>query len=549
LLIALPSLLPSLTLPFHPDELQVIAPADGIATTMAQPLDLWGFSSGVPDEVRAFVQRGYFPWYTAAGFKYQLWRPLSSAVLLGHHAVFGSHRVGYQVGAWLWYLAAVVIAALIFRRSLPAVPAAVALLLFAVNPYHRQPVAWLSAGHYLFVLVPSLLGVWAHLRWREERWRPGLPLSVTGFVLGLLAGEVALQVIAYVVAYQLLSGAQRNRRLSGLLPVLVVVVAYLAAYRLLGRGMHGLDVYRDPFDDHARYLAGVLRMLPRMLAGLVTDLGVWMTPIPHPLFLTAGFLVVVSLLLRRGGCGGAGWLGAGALLACLPALGGPVGHRSFLVPSLGSSAVLALVICRGVQALRDSGAPGWERALAALAVPILIVLHVVLTPWEAATAINDLRRASLGFASVSRLAIDPASDRDVIALVAPPDPEGQWAGLVRQVLTGRRTRSWLSLSTTREAHEITRTGPETFELGPVSSRPFNVRFFRNPTTDPMPEGTEVATGRLRVRVVSAEEGVPTRIRVVCDRALDDPSLAFVAWSRGGFSEVQWPPIGQSLVLP
>src|SRR6185436_7969447 len=98
----------------------------------------------------------------------------------------------------------------------------------------------------------------------------------------------------------------------------------------------------------------------------------------------------------------------------------------------------------------------------------------------------------------------------------------------------------LSLSTTREAHEITRTGPETFELGPVGSRPFNVRFFRNPTADPMPEGTEVATGRLRVRVVSDQEGVPTRIRVVCDRALDDPSLVFVTWSPGGFSEVQLP---------
>jgi hypothetical protein len=37
--------------------------------------------------------------------------------------------------------------------------------------------------------------------------------------------------------------------------------------------MHGLDVYRDPFDDRARYLAGVLPDAASMLAGLVTDLG------------------------------------------------------------------------------------------------------------------------------------------------------------------------------------------------------------------------------------------------------------------------------------
>ena len=92
-------------------------------------------------------------------------------------------------------------------RLSPAVSAALAgtggvpaLFLFAVDESHLFAALWLANRNALVAAVPVLFGLCAHLRWREDGWRWGLPLSLGGYVVGLLGGETALGALAYLAA-------------------------------------------------------------------------------------------------------------------------------------------------------------------------------------------------------------------------------------------------------------------------------------------------------------------------------------------------------------
>src|SRR6185436_13829292 len=112
------------------------------------------------------------------------------------------------------------------------------LLLFVIDDGHWQALGWLSGRHGLVALAPALLGVAAHLRWREDGWRWGLPLSLVGYAVGLLGGEMALQALAYVAAYELLHKDSLWQRIKSLAPAAVLVFLYLLLYRSLGYGAH-----------------------------------------------------------------------------------------------------------------------------------------------------------------------------------------------------------------------------------------------------------------------------------------------------------------------
>jgi hypothetical protein len=58
---------------------------------------------------------------------------------------------------------------MLYRRLRPAGTAAFALLLFAIDDAHWMPIVWSAARNGPVSMVPSLLGLGAHLRWREQR--------------------------------------------------------------------------------------------------------------------------------------------------------------------------------------------------------------------------------------------------------------------------------------------------------------------------------------------------------------------------------------------
>ncbi|MCP4808085.1 MAG: hypothetical protein GY884_22300 [Proteobacteria bacterium] len=148
-----------------------------------------------------WVESGMVPWWLDPALDIRFLRPLSTLTHVIDHQLFGTWAVGPHAHGILWYVASVVVVGLFLREVLPERIAWISTLLFALDDAHWYAALWIANRNALVALVPALLGLVAHIRWRRG-WRPGLPLSVLGLALGLAGGEPALGVFALLLAYQ-----------------------------------------------------------------------------------------------------------------------------------------------------------------------------------------------------------------------------------------------------------------------------------------------------------------------------------------------------------
>ena len=65
--------------------------------------DEFVFSDGDPQHVRALVERGGLPWWSHPRLKIAFFRPLSSALMVMDHALFGRGTFGPHLHSALWY--------------------------------------------------------------------------------------------------------------------------------------------------------------------------------------------------------------------------------------------------------------------------------------------------------------------------------------------------------------------------------------------------------------------------------------------------------------
>ncbi|MEZ4240737.1 MAG: TauD/TfdA family dioxygenase, partial [Myxococcota bacterium] len=269
LLSAVLCFLPALGGGFFGDDYVFLASLAGSPPCTCRPFDLDAYASGDPREIAALVQSGTFPWWTAPDLKIALFRPLASALLQLDHALFGTWAAGYHAHSLLWFLALIAALGAVLRRVLPPGLAAVAVVVFAVDQSHWYTVSWISNRHALVSAVAAMAMLWAHLRWRREGWRPGLPLSLLAQGAALAAGEGGLSALGFVVAYELAGAEDGPRaRLRAVLPSLGVAAGYLALYGALGYGAHGAGAFVDPLSEPLRFVARAAVIAPAMLAEL-----------------------------------------------------------------------------------------------------------------------------------------------------------------------------------------------------------------------------------------------------------------------------------------
>jgi hypothetical protein len=554
--LALALLAPSLGLGFLMDDYALVATLDGSRSGMATPLSLYTLSNGVRDEVQGAIARGALPWWTSPEFRFALFRPLSSALLVVEHALFGHAPAGYHLHSLIWYGALVVVVGALLYRALRPSLAALALLIFAVDDAHVGPAGWVCNNHAVVAATAASLGLLAHMRLREDGWRPGVALSCAGFAAGLLAGETALQVMAVLFAYEIFGRDDRLRqRLRALAPATAVAVVYLAAYRGLGFGVRGGAAYIDPLGEPVRVAARGLRVVPALLGDLL--LGFPSGEPATPAMIAAGaagtalFAALTLALARRFSARearAARWLAAGGALSLIPALGAPAGGRLLLVASVASAAVAALLLRAGLEAICERRSAS-RLARFALVAPwaALGAVHLVLAPVMTQVLLSTLRGWSRGQASVVR-SLDIDEDRAVVELWAPNYAYGTLAGLTRGVLAGTPVRSWHTLAMAPHDIEVTRTGDRTLELSVRGGRMLDNFFegtYRSPA-DGMEAGTTVVSDEMVARVLSSDRGAPTRIEFRFARSLDDPALQFVAFRGGTLQRVALPPVGERL---
>ncbi|MBZ5569428.1 MAG: tetratricopeptide repeat protein [Acidobacteriia bacterium] len=197
------------------------------------------------------------------------YRPLFLLWMRVMHAVFG------LTPGW-WHLMSIalhlVATWLVYRLGLRLLgsrrAAAVAAMLFGVNPVHIEAVAWISGNTETLVAIACMATFLAYLNWRDGGTKRAwwLTASVMLYVVSVLLKETGVVMPGVILAYEILAPDENagrrtrfNLRRTALLlaPYAVITLAYLGARGAVLRGVVS--------PMHHRPLASVVLTWPKIL--------------------------------------------------------------------------------------------------------------------------------------------------------------------------------------------------------------------------------------------------------------------------------------------
>lgn len=413
---------PAIRAPMFLDDFLHRAMVEGSFPGQRGVFDLYDF---VGDDNRtALLERGFLPWWAEPNLTIRFFRPLASALLYVEHRSFAAPALPMHLHSFAWWIAAVAGARALFRRALEPRAARIAAVVFALAPCHALPLGWVANRATLIALALGTFALLTYVRWREERRPERALLAASLFALALFGGgEYALAFGGYVLAIETTRRAEAwSRRLTGIAPLVVPTLAYLAVRGALGYGSRGSGFYSDPIHDLGSFgaLAPVRAASLFGSAWLTLDVGWWRYGTIAPWVLgavvtasaVAGFLLVrhklESLEPRRRAS--TTWLGLGSLLAVLPTLAVTPSVRVLGVAMLGVAAVVGTFLDHEWFPRRDASGP--TRGIYHLAPLVGVTLafaHLVHGPGSAWLGGTRHRASALDFVSrveIARAKID-----------------------------------------------------------------------------------------------------------------------------------------------
>lgn len=540
---------------FMADDLMQLSIVEGLSPAAAWTgwLDLYTIADGNPAHVLAMKNAGLFPWFFEPGFEMRFLRPLSSALLWLDHAAFGLHPSGYRMHGVLWSLALVAAVGCVLRRALPGRASGIAVLIFVLSGI-QAIFCWTAARHVVIAAALGFAGFAAHLRWREQAWRPGALLSVLALLLSLAASEVGIAVATYLLAYELLGSPDKvANRLRGAAPTLLVIVAYLVLWHGLAHRASAGTGYLDPLHDPWLFLSELPARLAVLLGGVVLGGGadLWvLRPDLRAAMAALGALisVVFAGLLTLCWRGLAteerrqvNWLTFATVASAVPFSGTPIGSRCLLVPFAGGSALLAVVLVHWWDSWRQR--IGFAYRSLGAACLLLAVIHLGLAPLTRLGLPVLLQRgmAERAATAVRDAELDPLtlSTKTVIVLVAPDLVIGLHSGFYRVLHRLPQPAAWHVLSWAPGAHHFTRTTADTLEAS-VDSGALN--------SSSLGVETVITTRAMAATVLATDGHGPSRVRFQLRQSLDDASVVLLSWENGRLRRIAPPPIGTELIL-
>ncbi|HEX3697610.1 MAG TPA: hypothetical protein VH374_19720 [Polyangia bacterium] len=566
--------LPALTAGFYADDYVQLTKLESPTPLSARLSSLFTFSPGGA-ATSDLIASGQLPWWTSPQFQVRFFRPLSAALMIADHALFGLRPLGYHLHNLLWWLLWLAGTALLFRRVLSPPLALLAFAVFAVDDAHWLPIGWIAARNATVAMTCVVWGLLGYLRYREEDWRPGIVLAVGAWALGLLAGEAAVSGLMYVVAYELTAGGSGRdgslwRRVRSLVPVGILLIGYAALYRLTGSGVRGSGAYIDPVRDGAAFLGAAAQRVPAQFGALVfgAPLDLWLLPPLQPILIAIGVVAVVATMpwfrataraLPAPDQRGARWLAWGAALGLLPTSAGLLGERSIAAASVGGAVLVAALLRQTKawqRASRSIAAPddkslrsrrlrrvGLFIGLWALALPNL----VLAAPWLV-TKLLFMRWNGHLVEHVAETAVAGAGPaRRTVLLWSDDAFVGSYTPIVARLGHPDALPSFRVMAMAPVDLEITRVAPDTLELGcvgaPLLASEWE-RLFRTPA-QPLVAGMTLPLDGVTVRVVADVGGRPSRVQFRFVVPLDDPSLRFLEWRGRRLVSAELPPLGQT----
>ena len=245
----------------------------GIAGFAFRPFDLFAFANGDPARAHQLIDEGVFPWWTDPTVVLAFLRPITSATHYFDHLLWPELPAMMHVQSLVWFALLLGVVGAIYRRFMPSAwTAGLALLLYAVDDARATTVAWLANRNALVALTLALPALLAYDKWRRDGVRAGAWLGPLALAIGLFAGEAALTVLAYLVAYALfLDDGSLRARLLRLTPYAAVVLVWRSVYAHLGYGSARLGHLLRPGSRPAWISRSRRRASARPLGGPICD--------------------------------------------------------------------------------------------------------------------------------------------------------------------------------------------------------------------------------------------------------------------------------------
>ncbi|HKU41133.1 MAG TPA: hypothetical protein VJR89_23385 [Polyangiales bacterium] len=510
-----------------------------------RPWYLFYFS---PAAIASGIEHGAFPWWTNPQLTFEFLRPLASVMHWFEFTRFPELPALMRAISILLYAATVACASLAYREVLPAAPAALAGLLFAIDDGHAVTAAWVSARNTQLAALFSMLALLLHLRGRRAKtgWRRTLlALASAGSTALALAGaEAGVWALAYVFAVALaLEPGSLRERARGLWPHLLVAAGWLSIFLTHQYGLRGSGWYRSlsqPLDVLAQ---GVLD-LPLWLAGVFgpgnidvaasTSLATarWIA-LPIAVLFVACLL---PLLRSSRECR----FFALATLGCIAPMFTTVPQDRLLVgASFGAFGLIGSFLAYTAQPAQ----PTWTRWSRRLHLGAHACLAPLLFPIAASNPqlMQNTNRALTSAAP---------RDRDVVLIDSPAETLGYYAYHTLQA-RGDAPRSLHQLYAGRSDLTFERIDERTLDVQAAlgwGSTPYE-SFFAAPRALPQ-LGAERRAGDMHMRVLEVTaDGRPMRVRFEFPDALEAPHRVWLSWDGRGPAPWTPPPLGQRAFVP
>ena len=572
------------------DDYIALAIMDGQFAAPRNSLDLFNFADGTAEDVRALRRLGSLPWWAPDDYRIAFMRPLSSAAWHFDVWAFARNYGAYHAHSLAVLFALVVSASFLYRKLFPAGVALFATLVFAVDDSLQFPVLWLSNRGGLYALFFGTLALHAHLRFREQNQPAFALLSALSVGVGLLFGEWAIPMLAYVVAYELVAAkGPLFRRALALLPTFVPTLLFLAARAFFHYGARGSGAYVDPGIDPVRFWLSVTHRVPVFFADMLWNvpsewwdhgtpwrdwiLSLWLFPpeiwvqLPDwhvfQLLLGAAALAALGLafLFCKNGLSAdeqrnMRFLMLGAIGAPVPVVGSFPSSRLTIGAYMGVAPAFALLmreVARRLSALRWSPRLDFAARFLGYVLMVAVVVHLQLyAPLQANVQAQVDHYATSG-AWVQSAEIDARTlpEQRVFLLSGGEFTTTFFFSYIWSHAGMPLPRSYYPLTACPCASQVTRSAPNELTLrgmGAFYLASGEENMFQSPRRL-WSEGETVVLDDMRVRAEEIVEGRPSRLRFTFDRDLEDPSYVFLTALPIGI--VRWipPPMGEQVLLP
>lgn len=560
---------------FMADDFMQLGILEGVSPcTWLGPMDVYTLADGNLAHMRTLKDSGAFQWFWDPEFKAKFFRPLSSVLLIMDHAIFGLNPIGYSIHNLLWFAALIIAAGFLMQRAVPGRISSLAIIIFSISGIHWYVVYWTAARH---IIVAASIGLWsllAYTKWREQGWKKGRIISISGILLSLLAGEAALGVLAYFFAYELLSTDDAlKQKLKNLLPVIILTVVYLIVYKSLGYGAYGGSGYLNPVSEPLQFLLAFpgrsLALAGSMIVGGHAEL--WMFPsIRLYMILIAVLIIILFTILfkkvsslsgdrtrlypetnenrhtrtaqligspRRG----VRWMLLGSVISLIPFSAASPGARCLVVPFVGGAVIISFALYYWWNSVRKL--PGLKLRFLSIFCWLLLFIHFAFAPIQRFVGPGFAKQV---FANRLKSVLEKAEfnhqqpPQKIVLLTVPDFSIGLHSYYYQKLNREPMPESWWVLSWENCGHRIFRSGTNSFELELINGS-INRSFLK--------KGTVIELTGMAVTVLKVDKDGVRCIEFRFDCSLDDSSLQFLAWIDEGLKAIQMPPVGQSIVLP